>query len=476
MGWRNGIGLLLAAGCCLSLSGLTCKPATTPTPPSPPPANTPTDTPCMINGTPCPPSPTPTSTNSPTSTPSATPTSTATSTSTATPSRTLTPTGTPTNSATPSATGTPSSTPTVTFTSSITSTPTPTGTPGPGDIITVAGNGTPGYSADGVQATQSELYQPNAVAVDSSGNLYIADTYNNRIRKVDTSGTITTIAGNGTRGETGNGGSATSAEISEPAGIAVDSSGNVYFTESNDVREVSGGTIQSVAGYISPAPSCSSEAVSGPATCEALVTPIGIAVLSPGTFYFADYTSQYAWAVSGGNISQFAGDGGGGSGYTNGEAATSAYLDYPEGVAANSAPDVYIASLGYAQVLEVNSSGAISAVAGNGTSGYSGDGGPATSAELDYAVGLALDSSGDLYIADGGNQVIRMVNTSGVISTFAGSSTVSGGVTTGVGGYSGDGGPATSAKLSYPYGVAVDSQGDVFIADYANNRIREVIH
>ena len=223
---------------------------------------------------------------------------------------------------------------------------------GAGDISTVAGDGIATFSGDGGPATSARLRNPFGVELDSSGNLFIADLGNNRIRKVDTSGNISTVAGNGSQGFSGDGGPATSTKLNNPRVVVVDSSGNLFIADTNNNR-----------------------------------------------------------------------------------------------------------------IRKVDTSGNISTVAGNGSFGLSGDGGPATSTTLSNPRGVAVDSSGNLFIADTFNQRIRKVDTSGNISTVAGNGTF---------GFSGDGGPATSAKLFAPMGVAVDSSGNLFIADNRNHRIRKV--
>jgi uncharacterized protein (TIGR03437 family) len=277
-------------------------------------------------------------------------------------------------------------------------------------ITTVAGNATSGFSGDSGVATSAQLAGPFAVAADNAGNLYIADQFNNRIRKVDTSGNISTVAGNGTAGYTGDGAAATSAEISSPGGILLDGSGNLYISDTNNhvVRKVtSSGTISTIAGNYSAGPG-------------------------------------------------YAGDG---------AVATSAQLYHPSGLAIDSSGNIYIADTGNSAVRVVLPSGNIATVAGYGTSGFSGDGGLATSAKLNNPVALALDRSNNLLIADGGNHRIRMVS-GNIISTIAGSSLASG--------FSGDGGPATKAKLNTPKGIVTDSAGNLFIVDTFNSRVRVV--
>src|ERR1035437_6377065 len=325
-----------------------------------------------------------------------------------------------------------------------------------GTITTVAGNGNQGFSGDGGPATSASLNNPGSVAADSAGNLYMADSGNHRIRKVS-GGTITTGAGNGNSGFAGDGGPATSASLKFPAGVAVDSAGNLYIAEPSNyrVRKVSGGTITTVAGNGNPGNS----ADGGPAT-SASISPFGVAVDSAGNLYIADPNNLRIRKVSGGTITTVAGYGNQGfSG--DGGPATSASLNSPIGVAVDSAGNLYIADT--FRIRKV-SGGTITTVAGNGAYRFSGDGGPATSAWLNIPEAVAVDSAGNLYIADLDNYRVRKV-THGTITTVAGN---------GSPGFSGDGGPATLASLSQPTGVAVDSAGNLYIADPNNQRVRKV--
>lgn len=332
------------------------------------------------------------------------------------------------------------------------------------DITTVAGNGVTNYSGDNGPATSAELNLPAAVAVDSSGNLYIADTYNNCIRKVNTSGTITTVAGNGTEGYSGDNGPATSAELNWPMGVAVDSSGNIYIgdTNNNRVRVVnSGGTITTFAGNGTPAYSGDN----GPATLAELYMPYGVAVDTSGNLFIGEMVSDRVRKInSSGTITTVAGDGTSTYNGDNGP-ATLAQFGAPEGVAISSSGNLYITDPMNLRVRMVNTSQIIVTVAGDGTQGSTGDGGPATSAELIWPAGVALDFHNNLYIADPPTNRVRVVNTGETISTVAG---------TGTAGFSGDGGPAASAELNSPNGVAVDSSGNLYIADSGNCRIRKV--
>ncbi len=333
-------------------------------------------------------------------------------------------------------------------------------------ITTVAGDGTAGYTGDGSTATTAELYSPFSTAMDKSGNLYIADQANNRVRMVTPGGTISTVAGNGTKGYMGDGAAATSAELSSPEGVAIDSSGNLYISDTgnNVIRKVSGSNISTFAGENSLGPGYSGDG--GAATAAQFNLPAGIAFDSNGNLYIADSANNAIRKVSGGNISTVAGNGTP-SYQGDGGVATSATLWNPEGVALDSANNLYIADTSNSVIRKVTTStGIISTVAGTITSGFSGDEGPAVGAQLHYPDGVAVDASGNIYIADRLNSRIRMVLTSGIIVTIAGE---------GGAAYSGDGGPATNASLFFPTGVMLDGSGNVYVTDNQNEAVRKLI-
>ena len=334
-----------------------------------------------------------------------------------------------------------------------------------GVLSVVAGNGLTGSSGDGGPATGAMLRSPSGIAVDASGNLYIADTGNYRVRKVSARGTITTVAGGGGYGFSGDGGPATNASLDRPWGVAVDGSGNLYIADtfSHRIRKVSvAGTITTVAG----GGASGSLGDGGPATNTSLSWPNGVAVDASGNLYIADTQHNRIRKVSpGGTITTVAGNGDWADFYGDGGPATSASLNQPLGVAVDASGNLYIASTYNNRIRKVSAGGTITTVAGNGVEGLSGDGGPATSASLDQPAGVAADAFGNLYIADTENSRIRKVSVGGTITTVAGM---------GGRGFSGDGGPATSASLYGPYGVAVDAFGNLYIADTENRRIRKV--
>ncbi len=352
-------------------------------------------------------------------------------------------------------------------------------------ISTVAGNHAfgAGYSGDGGPATAAELFLPTGVGCDASGNFYIADNYNNIIRMVNTSGTISTIAGNGFNfgtgygGYSGDGGPATAAELYIPSGVGFDVYGNIYIADkgNNIIRKVNtSGSISTVAGNYAFGRGYSGDG--GAATAAEINFPYGVALDASGNLYIADAVNNLIRKVNtSGIISTVAGNDALVFGYGgDGGAATAAELDDPYGVGLDGSGNLYIADAGNNVIRKVDSSGTISTVAGNYAysfpdGGYSGDGGAATAAELSGPTGVIFDGFGNLYIADESNYVIRKVNTSGTISTVAGNGYDAG---TGHGDYSGDGGAATSAELYNPSGIALSASGNLYIADLDNNIIR----
>jgi trimeric autotransporter adhesin len=389
-----------------------------------------------------------------------------------------------------------------------------------GVINTVAGSASYGSSGDGGSATAAALYDPRGIAVDSAGNFYIADCYNSRIRKVTATGVISTIAGNGSSGYAGDGGQATLAQIGYPVSVAVDSAGNLYLADfkNSQVRKVtSDGVITAVAGTGTAGFNSDNQ----PATIAQINKPMGVTVDSSGSLYFADTNNNRVRKVAlDGLINTVAGNGTQGFGGDN-SLATAARIGYPHGITVDSSGNLYIADqtnhrirkvtpdgvirtiAGYGtqgfsgdggpaamaqlnnpghvifdslgnlyitdgnnwRVRKVTTNGMITTIVGTGTNGYGGDGGPATSAQIKWIEGMAFDSAGNLYLSDYGNNRVRKVTPGGIITTVAGNGTQ---------GYSGDGGFATAATLNLPGGVAVDSAGNIYIGDAGNNVVRKV--
>jgi sugar lactone lactonase YvrE len=345
------------------------------------------------------------------------------------------------------------------------------GTNLPNLITTVAGGGT-NYPADGGAATKASLYGPSGVAVDASGNLFIVGAGTNRVGKVGTNGVITIVAGKGNLGYSGDGGAATNASLSQPLGVAVDTSGNLFIadTYNNLIRKVDvDGVITTVAGngYGAGTFGGGYSGDGGAATNAGLNLPACVAVNASGNLFIADTSNSRIRKVGAdGVITTVAGNGS--HGYAgDGGAATSASLNYPAGVAVDASGNLFILEVNDSRIRKVGTNGIITTVAGNGSFGYSGDGGAATSASLhlNYPDNVAVDGSGNLFIADTSNGRIRKVDVNGIITTVAGN---------GSSGYSGDGGSAASASLRGPSGVAVDASGNLLIADTGNGRIRKV--
>lgn len=274
-----------------------------------------------------------------------------------------------------------------------------------GTITTIAGNGIQGFSGDGGAATSAELNQPIRVEVDALGNLYIADAGNSRIRRVAPGGTITTIAGNGTKASAGDGGAATSASLNYPNDAVPDAAGNLFISEGADIRKVdTHGIITTVAGNGISGYSGDG----GPATQASLDNPNALTIDSAGNLFISDQFNNRIRKVTGGVITTVAGNGVQGYAGDKGS-ATAAELNDPVGTALDIAGNLYIADAGNNRIRVVLSDGTIMTVAGNGSGGYSGDGGSATAAALDGPHTLARSPSGGFYFADDVNQRIRLL-------------------------------------------------------------------
>jgi hypothetical protein len=337
-------------------------------------------------------------------------------------------------------------------------------------ITTIAGTGISGYSGDGGAATSAKINFPSGVAADSAHNIYIADFNNSVVRKVSAAGVITTFAGQSVSGYTGDGGAADSATLNTPQDVAVAPDGSVYIADAgnNVIRKVStSGIITTVAGNGTGG----FYGDGGLADTAELDQPTGITVDRAGNLYIADYNNYRIRKVdTSGIITTVAGNGYGSGvgtgGYSgDGGMATSAELFYPVSVAVDNTGNLYIADFQNNVIRKVNTSGIITTVAGTGVAGFSGEGGAATAAKLSTPSHVAVDTIGNLYISDIGNNRIRKVNTLGIINAIAGS---------GIAGFSGDGGNPLSARLNHAQGLYIDGTGTVYIADENNSRIRKV--
>jgi hypothetical protein len=326
-------------------------------------------------------------------------------------------------------------------------------------IVTVAGTGTPGYNGDGLTATATELNAPYGVALDGDGNLYICDAFNYRIRKMSPTGIMTTIAGNGTDGFSGDGGSASWAMISSCNYLAVDRKSNVYITDEHRIRKITPtGVITTIAG--TGTAGYNGDGI--PATTAMLNLPQGVAADSIGNIYIMDHHNFRIRRVDTfGMISTIVGTGIQGFS-ADGSYGDTSKLDSLGSITIDKGGNLFFSD--NIRIRKINSLGIISTVAGNGIIGYSGDSGPATSAMI-RAGAIALDTLGNLFLAEGTSCSVRKVTTDGIIRTIAGD---------GLGGYSGDGGNPMLAKLRSPQGVTVSKSGEIYIGDVGNHRVRMV--
>ncbi|MBV8551273.1 MAG: choice-of-anchor D domain-containing protein [Acidobacteriaceae bacterium] len=332
----------------------------------------------------------------------------------------------------------------------------------PGILTTFAGTGQVGYSGNNGPAVEASFFDPTGLALDPSGNLYIADSVNQVVRRVDhATGVITIVAGNGHAGYAGDGGSATQASLQTPMGLAFDGAGDLYIADqgNNRIRKVTAaGIISTVAGGGAAASQVDELGDGGPATGALLSGPSDVAVDVNGNLYIADSFHGLVREVnaSTGIITVFAGGGGGGGsdGWGDGGQATNATLSDPSGLALDANENLYIADSGHSLVRKVSTgSGIITAVAGSGAYGYSGDSGVATNAELSKPVAIRVDAAGNIYIADQAINFLREVQAAdGVITTL--SAVASG-----------------SAALAGPGGLALDSSGNIYASSAGNNTV-----
>jgi sugar lactone lactonase YvrE len=389
---------------------------------------------------------------------------------------------------------------------------------GDGKVSIVAGNGLPGYSGDGGPANLASLTAPSGLAVDSAGAIYIADTANHRVRRVNPDGTIVTAAGTGTSGNGLDNIPAVLSPLNGPSGVAIDPNGTVYFTDTNNhrIRAInSAGIVRTIAG----SPTAEVLGDGGPASQAMLHFPFGLHRDADGNLYVADASRNSIRKITpDGRISTVVGNGVFGFSGDN-VAATATALRFPYQAVTDPGGNLLIADHLNSRVRRVSPQGIITTVAGTGTPGFDGDGGPAAAARisapggifadgiLDFAFtdsynglirrvrngsistvagrgipslandsraafvelrepnGVAIDAAGDLYICDARNSRILKLSSDGIVRLVAGS---------GISGYSGDGGQATQANLFFPEKIAVDLKGNLYIADFENNRVRMV--
>ena len=333
-------------------------------------------------------------------------------------------------------------------------------------ISTIAGTGIAGFSGDGFVATNAKVHAPAHFAVDGCGNIFVTDYTNHVIRKIDRlSGIITTVAGTGLSGFSGNYGPATLAQLNSPNHIAFDTSGNLYVADmgNNMIRKIDVfGIITTVAGT----GSAGYWGDGGPATAAKLNGATGVDVDRSGNIFISDYGNHRIRKVNiGGIINTIVGTGVGGF---NGDGipATSAQINVPTTTRLDATGNLFFVDQFNNRIRKVNTAGIISTVAGAASGGtYAGDNGPATMAQLHYPSDLRIAATGNIFIADAYNNAIRMVDAAGFITTVAG---------TGISGYTGDGVAATASKLNQPWGLVLDDCGNLYIADALNNRVRKV--
>ena len=314
-------------------------------------------------------------------------------------------------------------------------------------VTTVAGGG---YS-DGRPAIEANLATPSDVVIDPAGNVYVSDRTEARIRKIDTSGIISTVAGNGIRGYRGDGGPATEARLADPGQLAFGPDGALYHHDGryNVIRKIdAGGVITTIAG--------------GP---DAPIATGGIAFGPDGLLYFSDGSGHSIkrieadgsiTTVAGGGLPGFSGDGG---------PATAAQLNFPKEIAFGPGGELYVADTSNRRVRVIGTDGVISTFAGNGEYASAGDGGPAEAASFMTPTHLSVDRAGNVYVSDGRAEKVRRIDAAGVVTTFAGS---------GVTGWAGDGGPAPQAQLNAPFGTAHAADGSIYLADAGNHRLRKI--
>lgn len=385
-----------------------------------------------------------------------------------------------------------------------------------GTITTVAGNGTAGYSGDSGPATAAQLNQPWGVAVDREGRVLFSDLANHRIRRIESNGTVTTVVGNGVNTQLGDGVPATSASIGNPRDVGVDAEGSIYVLQNALIRKVTSGRITNVAGAdasggfrgdggravdalfgptfgiaftadgsvlvvdrnnhrIRQISNGTVTTIAGgghvvpdgsPATSTPLFSPYGLSLDASGNLLVAESEGNSILKISpAGALNRIVGQRGLSGALTLRQTAATTDLNRPVDVVVNAAGDMLVATQNWHRVLRITAAGVVTTFAGTGAAESGGDGGPATQGLLNQPQGLAVDSTGNVYIADTENDQVRKVGTAGVIERLAGQNQA---------GYRGDNGPANASLLNRPPAVAVDSSGAVIFADFGNSRVRKI--
>ena len=328
-----------------------------------------------------------------------------------------------------------------------------------GLVLVAAGCGGGGSSArpsglaPGGAATHAEVAEPEALALDAAGNLYVSEFGGARVDRIARDGTLTVVAGTGTVGLSGDGGPAAKARLNAPTGLVVTADGRLLIADhhNNRIRAVGrAGVITTVPGSIE----------------AELNDPIGLALGERGVLYIADEQNARVLRIEpSGEVVVVAGGAAASLRPGDGGPATKALLGHPSYLLLDRAGNLLFTDFTENRIRNVDRDGVITTIAGTGATGFAGDGGPATAAELNFPTGLALDADGNLYVSDADNNRVRRIDREGVITTVAG---------TGVRGFGGDGGPATAAKLDAPAGLALDAGGNLYIADQGNDRVRRV--
>ena len=332
-------------------------------------------------------------------------------------------------------------------------------------ISTIAGTGISGYSGDGGAATTALLYNPAHIAIDCSGNIYFTDQSNNVVRKIDVSGNISTIAGTGLASYGGDGGPATAAYLHGPSYVILDKNNDVVISDAGNsvIRRIDpSGNIHTIAGT-----TYGYSGDGGPASAAQLKNATCIVYDAHNNLYIADYggarlrkidTSGIITTVTGNGTGGFSGDGG---------PATAAVINLPAAIVFDAIGNLYFCDQNNDRIRKIDTFGTITTFAGTGTFGFAGDGGPATAAHFTYPSDMKIDNYGNMWIVDAYNNAVRKIDTAGIITTVAGTSSS---------GYTGDGGAATAATLHQPWGLDLDDCGNLYIADAENNVIRKVIY